>query len=119
MTATSSDSLDLNVAPPKAGAGLAKHAWLLQIAMVAAVGFFLLFLLPEMISDFRLNVMGKLLTFAIIAIGIDLLWGYGGMLSLGQGVFFGLGAYGMAMYLKLQASGGVLPDFMTWSGLHS
>ena len=40
------------------------------------------------------------------------------MLSLGQGVFFGLGGYAMAMYLKLDAADGVLPDFMTWSGLH-
>ena len=47
------------------------------------------------------------MTFAIIAIGLDLLWGYGGMLSLGQGVFFGLGGYAMAMYLKLEASDGV------------
>jgi urea transport system permease protein len=48
---------------------------------------------------------------------VDLVWGYTGMLSLGHGVFFGLGAYGMAMYLKLEASAGTLPDFMGWSGL--
>jgi urea transport system permease protein len=72
---------------------------------------------PLFLSDFRLIQLGKFLTFAIVALGLDLIWGYGGMLSLGQGLFFGLGAYGFAMYLKLQASGGKLPDFMFWSGL--
>lgn len=72
---------------------------------------------PLYLSDFRLNQLGKFLTFAIIAVGLDLIWGYGGMLSLGQGLFFSLGAYGFAMYLKLQASGTKIPDFMFWSGL--
>ena len=72
---------------------------------------------PLYLSDFRLIQLGKFLTFAIVAVGLDLIWGYGGMLSLGQGLFFGLGAYGFAMYLKLQASDGKLPDFMFWSGL--
>jgi urea transport system permease protein len=76
-----------------------------------------LLLAPEFLSPFRLNQLGKFLTFAIIAVGLDLIWGYSGMLSLGQGLFFGLGAYGFAMYLKLQSSGGKLPDFMFWSGL--
>jgi urea transport system permease protein len=77
----------------------------------------LLLLMPLLLSDFRLNQLGRFLSLAIVAIGLDLIWGYGGMLSLGQGLFFGLGAYGFAMYLKLQASGGKLPDFMFWSGL--
>jgi urea transport system permease protein len=76
-----------------------------------------LLLAPEFLSPFRLNQLGKFLTFALIAVGLDLIWGYSGMLSLGQGLFFGLGAYGFAIYLKLQASGGKLPDFMFWSGL--
>jgi urea transport system permease protein len=46
-----------------------------------------------------------------------LIWGFGGMLSLGQGLFFGLGAYALAMYLKLESAQGRLPDFMVWSGL--
>ena len=74
---------------------------------------------PQYLEPFRLNQLGKFLTYAIIAIGLDLIWGYGGMMSLGQGLFFGLGAYGFAMYLKLQASGGKLPDFMFWSGLEA
>jgi urea transport system permease protein len=76
----------------------------------------LLALAPLGLSDFRLNLLGKFLTFAMVALGLDLIWGYGGMLSLGQGLFFGLGAYAMAMYLKLEASGKHLPDFMVWSG---
>ncbi|AUX45368.1 amino acid ABC transporter permease [Sorangium cellulosum] len=71
---------------------------------------------PLLLSDFRLNLLGKFLTFAIVALGLDLIWGYGGMLSLGQGLFFGLGGYAMAMYLKLETSGARLPDFMSWSG---
>ena len=77
----------------------------------------LLLAAPFYLGDFRLTQLGKFLTFAIVAVGLDLIWGYGGMLSLGQGLFFSLGAYGFAMYLKLQASGGKLPDFMFWSGL--
>lgn len=77
----------------------------------------ILFILPIFISDFRLNLMGKYLSFAIIAIGLDLLWGYTGILSLGHGIYFGFGAYIMAMYLKLDSSGSKLPDFMRWSGI--
>ena len=72
---------------------------------------------PLLLSDFRLNLLGKFLTYAIIAVGLDLIWGYGGMMSLGQGLFFGLGAYAMAMYMKLESGGGKLPDFMVWSGM--
>ncbi|WP_134703530.1 urea ABC transporter permease subunit UrtC [Ammoniphilus sp. YIM 78166] len=72
---------------------------------------------PLFLSEFRLNLLGKFLSFAILAIGISMIWGYTGILSLGHGVYFGLGAYCMAMYLKLESSGGRLPDFMEWSGL--
>ena len=66
---------------------------------------------------FRLNLLAKCLAFAIVALGLDLLWGYTGILSLGHGVFFGFGAYAMAMHLKLVSSGSRLPDFMDWMGL--
>lgn len=73
---------------------------------------------PAMFSDFTLNLVTKYLCYAIIAVGIGLAWGQGGMLTLGQGVFFGIGGYAMAMYLKLHDAGkGNLPDFMTWSGV--
>lgn len=77
--------------------------------------FGVLLLAPFFLSDFRLNLLGKYLTFAIVALGIDLIWGYSGILSLGHAVFFGLGAYSMGAYLKLQTE--PLPDFMIWSGL--
>ena len=72
------------------------------------------------LSDFRLNQFGKFLCFAILALGLDLTWGYCGVLSLGQGVFFGFGAYCMGMYLALQIGsesvyGSELPDFMVWT----
>ena len=72
------------------------------------------------ISDFTLNLFGKFLAYAILALGLDLIWGYTGILSMGHGVFFGLGAYCMGMYLTLEIGGeGVyqskLPDFMVWN----
>lgn len=91
-----------------------QRIWLLVGYAAAAAA---LFSAPMFASDFRLNLLAKFLAFAIVAIGLDLIWGYTGILSLGHGIFFGLGAYAMAMYLKLEASGGKPPDFMGWSGL--
>jgi urea transport system permease protein len=95
------------------------------------VGLVLLVVLPMLnvlpaedswlhLSDFRLNQFGKFLAFAILALGLDLIWGYCGVLSMGQGVFFGFGAYCMGMYLALQIGaesvyGSELPDFMVWT----
>ena len=83
-------------------------------------GLCLLFLAPAMLSEFRLDLLAKFVCFAIIAIGVDIAWGYGGMLVLGQGVFFGLGGYAMAMHLKLAEAKTMnldVPDFMSWSGV--
>ena len=82
---------------------------------IVSLAILLLAILPNTLDPFRLNLVSKYLVFAIVGIGIVLLWGYGGMLSLGQGIFFGLGGYLMAMYLKLEASAPELPDFMVWS----
>ena len=82
-----------------------------------ALAALLLAAAPLVLSDFRLALLAKFLCFAIVALSLDLIWGYGGMLSLGHGFFFGLGAYAVAMYLKLEDGAGQLPDFMTWSGL--
>ena len=75
---------------------------------------------PLHLSDFRLNLFGKFLAYAILALGLDLLWGYAGVLSLGHGVFFGLGAYAMGMHLMLEIGAksvyqSALPDFMVWN----
>jgi urea transport system permease protein len=84
----------------------------------AVCAILLLVVAPAFLSDFRLGLLAKYLCFAIIAVGIAIAWGNGGMLVLGQGLFFGLGGYSMAMYLKLQEAGSAgLPDFMTWSGV--
>lgn len=75
---------------------------------------------PLALSDFRLNLFAKFLCFAIVAVGIGLAWGRGGMLVLGQGVFFGLGGYMMAMHLKIadaQIYGTDVPDFMAIAGI--
>ena len=87
-------------------------AWVPPVIMLAA-----LLIAPLVLSEFRVALLGKFLTFAILALALNLIWGYAGMLSLGHGVFFGLGGYAMAMYLKLESAGGKLPDFMFWSGL--
>lgn len=75
---------------------------------------------PFAVSDFYLNLLGKYLSLAILALGLDLLWGYAGVLSLGQAVFFGLGGYTMGMHLMRQIGeqgkyGENLPDFMVWN----
>ena len=87
-------------------------SWIAPAIMLAV-----LLVAPAVLSDFRTALLGKFLTFAILALSLNLIWGYAGMLSLGHGVFFGLGGYAMAMYLKLESAGGKLPDFMFWSGL--
>lgn len=81
--------------------------------------FGLLALAPLVLSEFRLSLLGQFLAYAILAIGVDLIWGYTGILSLGHAIYFGLGGYCMAMFLKLEDSKGALPDFMSWSGLEA
>jgi urea transport system permease protein len=96
-----------------------------------AVGAILLLVMPLLnllppedswfhLSDFSLNRFGKFLAFGILALGLDLIWGYTGILSLGQGVFFGLGAYCMSMHMMLTIGkesvyGSDMPDFMVWN----
>lgn len=86
---------------------------------LAVLALLLAVVLPAVLNGFYLNLVAKYTSYAFVAIGIVLIWGFSGILSLGQGVFFGLGGYAMAMYLKLAAAPGTLPDFMTWSGVSS
>ncbi|MEI7986708.1 MAG: urea ABC transporter permease subunit UrtC [Armatimonadota bacterium] len=92
-----------------------------------AIGFFLVVVLVPLlnsmglIADFTINLWGKYLCYAIMAISVDLLWGYTGLLSLGQSLFFSLGGYMIGMYLmlmigKLGQYKSVLPDFMVFLG---
>src|SRR5581483_6023159 len=93
-----------------------------------SLALLLIVILPLTLDVFRLNLVAKYLTYAFVAIGLVMCWGYGGILSLGQGVFFGLGGYCMAMFLKLEASSVEntkiqstpgIPDFMDWNQLTS
>ncbi len=100
---------------------------------VVILALLVLVVIPLTLNMFRLGLAAKYLCFAFPAVGIVLIWGYGGILSLGQGVFFGLGSYMMAMFLKLESaanpdsSSGTalsaffgaagLPDFMVWNSV--
>lgn len=74
---------------------------------------------PLHVSAYVITVLGKFMCYAIVALGMDLIWGYAGILSLGQGLFFALGGYAMGMYLMRSIGrDGVyqsdLPDFMVF-----
>ncbi|WP_369431916.1 urea ABC transporter permease subunit UrtC [Glycomyces amatae] len=88
----------------------------------AAAALVLFGLAPLVLSGFRLGLLAQFLCYAIVAVGIGLAWGRGGMLTLGQGVFFGMGAYLMAMHLKMadarfEGGPGAVPDFMELAGI--
>lgn len=91
-----------------------EYAGLVGIGLLAVA---LVAVFPLVLSDFRLALLGRYLCVAMVAVGIGLAWGRGGMLTMGQGVFFGLGGYMMAMHLKLTDAGpGGVPDFMLLYG---
>src|SRR3989454_5931953 len=88
---------------------------LIGLPLLNGVGF---------VSDYYLNLFGKYLALAILALGMDLIWGYTGILSLGQAIFFGIGAYSIGMHMMLESSGkGVygepVPDFMIWNQVYA
>jgi len=88
-----------------------------ELAIVAILGLFCAVIMPLLLPVFRLKFLGRFLALAIAALGIDLIWGYTGLLSLGHGIFFALGGYAFVMHLKLQGPEGQLPDFMTNYGV--
>ncbi|MDQ8023931.1 MAG: urea ABC transporter permease subunit UrtC [Moraxellaceae bacterium] len=99
-----------------------------QLGSLLLLTLLLVVVLPLTLDIFRLNLVGKYLCYAFVAVGLVMVWGYGGVLSLGQGVFFGLGGYAMAMFLKLEASDPEstkiqstpgIPDFMDWNQITS
>lgn len=108
----------MNALSEKLLGGKQGAVYLLILALLLFVVF------PLWLDLFRLNLLGKYVTYAFVAVSLVLLWGNGGILSLGQGIFFGLGGYCMAMFLKLEASDPVstkiqttpgIPDFMDWN----
>jgi urea transport system permease protein len=91
---------------------------LIEVGVVALVALILIFLMPAVLPSVRLNQMGRFLALAIAALGIDLIWGYTGLLSLGHGIFFALGGYALAMHLQLAPiETGGLPEFMNLYGV--
>ncbi len=107
-------------------AGLGPKGWL-------ALGLFLVITLvlvpllhlavpeasPLHLSDYYVTLGGKIMCYALVAVAMDLIWGYGGILSLGHGIFFALGGYAFGMYLMRQIGhdgsyGADLPDFMVF-----
>jgi urea transport system permease protein len=123
MTATDAQAADAPdvVAPTPGRSGRFAPAKLLKsYGPLLGIGILALVLLvwaPNALTDFRLGNLGKYCAWALAAVGIGLAWGRGGMLVMGQGVFFGLGGYAMAMHMKLEAAGpGKVPDFMALYG---
>ena len=106
--------------------GLGASGWsgvLAATIVIAAVVPLLNLAVPETsamhLSDFYVSLLGKILCYAICALAIDLIWGYTGILSLGHGLFFALGGYGMGMYLMRQIGRdgqykADMPDFMVF-----
>src|SRR4051812_46325284 len=102
----------------------------IEPGVIAFAALFLIVIFPVlnacgMVSDFTINLWGKYLCYAVLAISVDLLWGYTGLLSLGQALFFALGGYMLGMHLMLMigdlgvyAQAGKkpkgLPDFMVF-----
>ena len=105
--------------------GRIRQATTVPTKLIGVSGIIILILcvFPFVSGDFQANLMAKLLLFGTLAVSLDLVWGFTGILSFAHGVFFTLGGYAMAYYLKLNLSasannyGGTLPDFMVWNGL--
>ncbi|MDJ0577113.1 MAG: urea ABC transporter permease subunit UrtC [Xenococcaceae cyanobacterium MO_234.B1] len=90
---------------------------LIETAIVIGLVIVFAVILPVVLPGFRLRLLGRILALSIVALGIDLIWGYTGLLSLGHGIFFALGGYALAMHLKLQLPDGQLPEFFTLYGV--
>ncbi|MDP8964660.1 MAG: urea ABC transporter permease subunit UrtC [Cyanobacteriota bacterium] len=91
---------------------------LIEVGVVIAIALLLIFILPSILTGVRMNQLGRFLALAIAALGIDLIWGYTGLLSLGHGIFFAFGGYALAMHLQLAPlKAGSLPEFMNLYGV--
>ncbi len=94
-----------------------------KLITISGIILLIFAILPLVLGNFQVSLLSKLLLFGSLAVSLDLVWGYTGILSFAHGVFFTLGGYAMAYYLKLNLSaagntyGVDLPDFMVWNGL--
>ncbi len=106
---------------PSSNARKQRRSLMVEAAIVLAVALVLLFVIPPILAGLgqgvRINQLGRFLALAIAALGIDLIWGFTGLLSLGHGIFFALGGYALAMYLQLQLPAGQIPEFFTLYGV--
>jgi urea transport system permease protein len=94
----------------------------LEAGTIALLTGLSIFVIPQFLysigQGFRVGLLGRFMAFGIAALGIDLIWGYTGLLSLGHGIFFALGGYAFAMFLLLQQlPPGQLPDFFSLNGV--
>lgn len=99
--------------------GIGIPTWRSLIIGLTLMAIALLVVAPALMSSFELNRLAKYVCFAIVAVGIGFAWGRGGMLTLGQGVFFGIGGYAMAMHMQLadaEFAGAAAPEFMMLYG---
>lgn len=89
----------------------------LELGLMVGLALIMAMVMPLALPAFRLRLLGRFLSLAIAALGIDLIWGYTGLLSLGHGIFFALGGYALAMHLSLQLPPGQLPEFFSLYGV--
>ena len=93
-----------------------RKLWL-EAGTIALLAVLSIFVIPQFLysigQGFRVGLLGRFMALGIAALGIDLIWGYTGLLSLGHGIFFALGGYALAMFLLLQLPPGQLPDFFS------
>jgi urea transport system permease protein len=102
------------MALPSTPAGFLQRWWPWILIVAAAL------ILPAILPPFRLNLLGRFLSLGIVALGVDLIWGYTGLLSLGQGIFFALGGYAIGMHLSLNSlEPGQLPEFFGLYGVNT
>jgi urea transport system permease protein len=101
--------------------GNSRKSWIREMILVGVVAVLFAAVMPAVLSaagqGVRVNQLGRFLALAIAALGIDLIWGYTGMLSLGHGIFFALGGYALAMHLQLQLPPKEIPDFFNLYGV--
>ncbi|WP_008312234.1 urea ABC transporter permease subunit UrtC [Leptolyngbya sp. PCC 6406] len=109
---------DISVQPRKAAKAQKARSRLIELGIVLALVGICILILPLVLSSFRLRLLGRFLSLAIVALGIDLIWGYTGLLSLGHGIFFALGGYALAMHVNLNGlAEGQLPEFFGLYGV--
>ena len=109
---------DMAVQPRLAAKASQKRKLMIEVVAVIAIALVLIVIMPMLLSGFRLNLLGRFLALAIVALGSDLIWGFTGLLSLGHGIFFALGGYAFAMYLELNTlPDGQMPEFFSLYGV--